>query len=554
MKKRLILVLAIVLSFSINYLGCSDNPVESDVPNLPKLVLSNFHQTYSAPYGKSFTTQTIIRISSSTDKVLNYTMSNNSDWLYLTSYSGSLEGHTPDSGFFTFQVSSPVTLEYGTYYDTITIFTDSSAKNTLQKEIVLHIGSEITVEPEEFEFFANLNGENPYPQALDVNSTSSEHFDFTLSDSVSWLNVSNLIHNTIDTDNVPVSINIAGLSAGVHVDTIWVNSDSASNSPFPVPVQVNIQSWMSQQSPYSTNHNLNDVYFADTQNGWAVGDIGDFNTNSGFILKTTDGGLNWEKSMFLSSTTSSDSLLAGVTFIGNDGWIVGASRIIMHSNNFGADWSFQSPPAIPVDTVNFNDVFFISADSGWIVGDTGVILATSDGGVNWNLQTTPTLHRLSGISFVDNMNGWVSGYRDVILATSDGGQTWIQQTIPNNPITIDKYDFKEIMFTDIDNGWAVGKFGLVLSTVDGGTTWNYQQVSLTTPTTGLQSLFFINSTTGWVTGQSGEVLKTTDGGTSWTNLIVETTSLLNSTFFLDENNGWIVGSEGTMLRTASGGE
>ena len=48
---------------------------------------------------------------------------------------------------------------------------------------------------------------------------------------------------------------------------------------------VSAQAWVSLNS--GTTKTLRSVYFVNTDTGWVVGD-------SGTILKTTDGGLNWQ--------------------------------------------------------------------------------------------------------------------------------------------------------------------------------------------------------------------------------------------------------------------
>ncbi len=545
MNKRLIATFLILLSISFVYYGCtSTNPIET---NSSQIIVSDFPQLFSAPFGGPSPGQLFFYISGSSEKVLNYTVTNNSSWLHLFNSNQTLGGFTPDSILFFITVSTPQLLAAGIYYDTITIATDSSDKNIIQREVVLKIGSEMTAIPESFEFVANVNGINPSTQELDVISTTSLPFQFSLTNSSTWLTVPNTTYNVNDTDKITLSVDIAGLTKGLHTDTIWLSSDSALNSPYAVPVTVSLKSWLPQVSPKANN--LNDVYFRDVLNGWAVGDIIDNLTKSGYMIRTTDGVLNWEEVLFLSTTTSSDSILGGVTFVDNNGWAVGSNGIILYSNNSGTDWVFQSPPSNI--TVDFSDLFFINADSGWIVGDSGVILATSDGGLNCNIQHVDSAQVLTGISFVDDMHGWVSGLKDVILVTSDGGQTWTKQTVPNNPISGNKYDFKEITFTDSLNGWAIGKLGLVISTNDGGATWGYQQIP---QAPGLLSVFFANSSLGWITGQNGVLLHTTNGGVSWTNQFIETTSSLQSIYFVGQSMGWAVGSGGIIFHTLSGGE
>ncbi len=545
MRRSIIQVCFLVLSLNFIYIGCSKTPV--DPVSVSNLVVSDFSHSYDAAFGGPSPQQFFFTLSSSGEKALNYKITNNSDWLQLFNSEQIGEGITPDSILMILRVVSPVTLEYGIYYDTIKIVSDSTA-SSIEIEIVLSIGSEIKVTPETFDFFANVNGSNPVAQLLDISSSTSLPFDVTLSNGESWLAISPTSMNTNDTSHIQIAVNSSGLSKGVYTDTIWITADSALNSPFPVIVKFHLDAWLSQTSPRPNN--LNDIYFSDTQNGWAVGDIIDQFTKSGFMLKTTDGGENWEEVLFLSDPSGvADSILGGVTFVGSEGWVVGTDGIILYSNNYGNDWSSQAPPVGM--KIDFNDVFFINADSGWIVGDSGVVLATSDGGTSWNEQSTPVAQILTGISFVDNLHGWVSGLTDVILVTTNGGQTWERQTVQTHPAVGNKFDFKEIVFTDLLHGWTVGKFGLVVSTVDGGTTWTPFQID-TAPN--LLSLSFVDASNGWLSTADGRVMRTTNGGASWVNQFIETNNPFNSIYFIDQNNGWVAGAFGTIYNTASGGE
>ncbi len=530
---------------SIFALGCSDNPVET---NTTRLLVSDIPVHFSAPAGGPGPSQLFFNISSSSDEVLHYTVSKKSGWLQLINNEQRLFGDTPDSISMIIGVTLPDLLDYGTYYDTIAITTTTVTQDTIFKEIILNIGTEITTAPLLLEFNSTVSGPNPPVQTLDINSTSSLQFEVALSHESSWLQVPVSTFHTGSISNISITADISGLPKGTYVDTIWISSDTALNSPYPVQVTTILKSWVQQVSPRKSN--INDLFFADALNGWAVGDIIDLNARSGFIIRTTDGGQNWEEVDLLFGTEFTDSVLVGVTFVNNRGWIAGSDGIILYSDDFGATWNSQTHPLD--STVDFRDISFITADSGWIVGDSGMIMATSDGGLNWAVQDVPRnidnnfmTSDLTGISFVDNMHGWVAGLTDIILVTSDGGQTWSQQTLPDN-----SYDFKEIDFVDLLNGWAVGKQGLLVHTTDGGLNWSVETIA---GANGLLSLFFINETTGWLSDESGMVYRTIDGIT-WTELATETTEALQSIFFIDQNIGWIVGGKGTIIYTTSGGE
>jgi len=81
---------------------------------------------------------------------------------------------------------------------------------------------------------------------------------------------------------------------------------------------------------------LNSVYFADQNTGWAVGHL--YNVNTGIILKTTNGGLNW-----ISQVHSSSYWLSSVHFIDNNsGWVVGQNGTILKTITGGELVGVQS--------------------------------------------------------------------------------------------------------------------------------------------------------------------------------------------------------------------
>lgn len=116
---------------------------------------------------------------------------------------------------------------------------------------------------------------------------------------------------------------------------------------------------------------LNSVYFTDTLNGWAAG-AGPWGQNA-IILKTIDGGNNWDTSYLNNSPA-----LHSIYFAGSiKGWAVGGSGTIMHTSNGGDTWEEQSIGKAE----GLNSVYFTDAENGWIVGDTGTILHTDNGGI-----------------------------------------------------------------------------------------------------------------------------------------------------------------------------
>ena len=122
--------------------------------------------------------------------------------------------------------------------------------------------------------------------------------------------------------------------------------------------------WTDVESYYWTII-YNAIEFRDSLTWWVVSD-------NGYILKTTDGGVNWE--IHLSSNSIKD-----IKFIDqNNGWVVGSTGTIFTTTNGGTDWNSQA-----TGTYNYlNSLYFINQHKGWVVGEGGTILHTSNGGIS----------------------------------------------------------------------------------------------------------------------------------------------------------------------------
>jgi photosystem II stability/assembly factor-like uncharacterized protein len=323
--------------------------------------------------------------------------------------------------------------------------------------------------------------------------------------------------------------------------------------------------------------NFYSVFFVDVDNGWVVG-------NAGTILRTTDGGINWEPQI---SGTQYDLNAIYFTDI-NNGTAVGYNKILRTSDG-GDTWITQYSSIY----ISCSGVYFSDINNGWVVGNSfsnGIILNTTNGGNNWETQTLPNNHQLREVSFFDELNGIAVGNNGIIYKTTDGGQNWNQQNSGSNyelkavsfqdlnnanvvgggyyggseilrttdagqtwlsqSSSVSNDQLEDIYFIDENNGWATGGYGTLLKTTNGGDDWIYQFAGTGSK---LFCIYFINEYYGIVCGEIGTILRTTDGGTSWIPQSIGTNAELSDISFSDENNGWIVGSGGVIYRTTDGG-
>jgi photosystem II stability/assembly factor-like uncharacterized protein len=221
--------------------------------------------------------------------------------------------------------------------------------------------------------------------------------------------------------------------------------------------------------------------------------------DSGNIQKTTDGGDRWRK-----ISTGTPENLNGIHFPNNleIGYVVGMGGLVKKTGDGGEAWDDVSLRS----RTNLYDVYFLTAETGFAVGDSGTIAYTTDRGGNWQILTSNVTTRLLGIYFRDENNGWVVGAAKTFLKTSDGGQNWepINVPLPSNT------DLYSVIFpVDSNTGFVCGTFGRIAKTTDGGNSWQ-------TTTNLLYHLYRIefpqDDQIGWVCGLSEAIYKTIDAG------------------------------------------
>jgi subtilisin-like proprotein convertase family protein len=180
-------------------------------------------------------------------------------------------------------------------------------------------------------------------------------------------------------------------------------------------------------------------------------------SNWGQMIRTQNGGLSWTQQVNPTSNPLYD-----VFFINqNKGWAVGLDSTILRTTDGGQNWERVITNAS--EGYRFASVFFIDEMKGWVVGIYGSILLTEDGGLTWQEINSGTSKTLNSVYFIDSKNGWIAGADGTILRTLDGGYTWLKQYTPvaTNTLT-------SIYFNDFLTGWVSGEGGSILRTDNGG--------------------------------------------------------------------------------------
>jgi len=120
----------------------------------------------------------------------------------------------------------------------------------------------IAYSPSSLSFTATQGGSNPSSQTLGIRNSGSGTLNWSLSDNGTWLTLTPIGGtSTGEADDVMVSVNISGMSAGNHSATITISAAGATNTPQTVPVNLTmnppIPSPTIAYSPSSLNFTAN---------------------------------------------------------------------------------------------------------------------------------------------------------------------------------------------------------------------------------------------------------------------------------------------------------
>jgi photosystem II stability/assembly factor-like uncharacterized protein len=282
------------------------------------------------------------------------------------------------------------------------------------------------------------------------------------------------------------------------------------------------------------------VSFIDRWRGWVVG-VG------GSIWATTDAGHTWSR-----QASGTDATLTDVWFVDSQhGWASGGftaddpyygGSVLVRTEDGGLTWHAQQLPDLDSWTDCILRVQFLDPRRGFALATNSVtgfeVFATDDGGLTWQKRTTsvpvPTLgpDSISDVWFAEEQHGWAVGSRrtrdadgttgdrlPAILGTSDGGLTWVDES----PMAVNRVHLNAVSFSDSLHGWAVGFVELedrteseaVYLTTDGGSSWT-RHAPLTggTGPGAWMDIALTRDGFGWV---MGNVLAwaTDDHGASW---------------------------------------
>lgn len=240
---------------------------------------------------------------------------------------------------------------------------------------------------------------------------------------------------------------------GQHIQRMYHSKDRGKN-------------WSDVEVP-SNGFSFKSLSFSDSLNGWAVG-------GKGLIIRTTDGGKNWEK---LKAPTHSE-LHAAHFFNSQVGYIAGREKFgdkvtdevwgnmeILCTKSSGEEWRICYKEKKP------SSVFRITTPSeseALIVLDGNRLIRTDNQGATWHLVD---LHgkKVSSVALTRDGALWIVGNNGSFEHSDDRGRTW--QHMRTFDVNANNTNWWDVAFNQAGAGIAVGESGLLAATLDSGKTW-----------------------------------------------------------------------------------
>jgi photosystem II stability/assembly factor-like uncharacterized protein len=269
------------------------------------------------------------------------------------------------------------------------------------------------------------------------------------------------------------------------------------------------------------------IAFADTKNGYAVGESTYWNQRGKPVLmKTDDGGNTWTKQ----KVSFTDKGFHAITFLNKKvGFIAGSGSSVFKTIDGGATWEpcYSGDPELTFTQVAFVNESFVYATSTRNMQTEAVY--TEDQGKTWKKLDW-------------NTKAWqdmsTEFKNDVLKQVGLKANTWETETNDKN---------WQMIYNKVSSG-----------TMKYSERYHEKIWSLYSKEDRWRSVYFESPSDIWVIDSwRGLVFKSNDKGNSWGRVNVDnglTGADLYSVYFADEKTGIAVGENSTILRTENGGE
>jgi hypothetical protein len=238
---------------------CKKSPTSPDVEEYTKPVIwmDTFELSFSAKEKGDNPSSQSISVRNTGQKTLDYTISDDAEWLSIEPGQGSSSG---EEVTHTVSVNKSGMSAKGEEYKAIITISSEAAYNSPQEikvglEIVEKMPPKIMVSPQRLSFSAQEGKSSISSKSINIKNAGEGTLDYSISRDSSWLSVAPYKGRSQgESKTHTVSIDTKGLKSGTHTSKLIVKDPAASNSPKEVEISVNIseekppQIWVSSQT------------------------------------------------------------------------------------------------------------------------------------------------------------------------------------------------------------------------------------------------------------------------------------------------------------------
>ncbi|MBT8379030.1 MAG: T9SS type A sorting domain-containing protein [Ignavibacteria bacterium] len=304
--------------------------------------------------------------------------------------------------------------------------------------------------------------------------------------------------------------------------------------------------WEKIASP--TSNDLNTLFFIDSLSGYVAGD-------SGLILYTSNGGGSW-----IQQQSNTNRNIIDLFFLNeNLGWAVAWSEGIFPFSTFilktmdgGNNWDASQ---FRQDNVLMYAIYFLDSLTGFTGGNPGAIFKTTDGGVNWDsteIANAPFAYfPILKFNFFNDDYGFACGgahdIAGITWKTTNGGDFWEPIDTAYTPPD----ELWDIYFIDSANVIAAGGdpelFGVgLLRSTDAGATWSYDELGLIGMA---RAISFRTDYECWSPVPIPEsIIESKDTGRTWIFYTAPENTSIYDLVFTDSLTGYGVGEQGAIIK------
>jgi len=223
------------------------------------------------------------------------------------------------------------------------------------------------------------------------------------------------------------------------------------------------------------------------------------------ILKTTDGGQNWI--VIRNGPYGEGTSHYSVFFVNpNTGWIGGSGQYVLKTTDGGLNFS-QTP--VPTDAY---DLYFKNASTGIQISSGISTYKTTNGGISWYYVPMPIgyiIPMFNSISVVNNQYCYLSGNDGRVFKSANFGETW--DSVTRIPFET-HWTYSSCGFANQFTGWVGGDNGynMLFKTTNGGINWLQENTG--TISFPWYSIYCYNDSIVWGVGKQYIIMNTTNGG------------------------------------------